>query len=292
MAIVTLGNNGYLGTYPNDINVAGISSYTEFVGWNDQGTHTYQFEGGGFLYDVGLFLQPVAGTIGSYVDMDGSGAAYLTIDYSTAVDWTDFNLWGDSPSYLLSQADIVATGAGFDLFSAGAGDDTISGSAGGDLIYGNQGNDVLSGGLSPDTLTFYGGQGNDQANGSDGGDIIYGNYGTDSLTGGSGADVLYGGQDNDVLIGTDADSLFDGADTVFGNLGDDSIWGADFVNPGQMADHVADGGPGFDTYVIPGYSWNYGIEYLFDSVLVTRDNATDTLYNMEAIDFLDGTVVL
>ena len=100
--------------------------------------------------------------------------------------------------------------------------------------------------------------------------------GGDRLDGGAGDDQLYGGAGNDALLGGD------GNDTLQGGLGDDTL----------------DGGNGNDTALFGGPRASYSI--VTDSAGVTTVSAivagvmdaTDTLTNVEHLQFTDQTVDL
>jgi hypothetical protein len=79
----------------------------------------------------------------------------------------------------------------------------------------------------------YGGDGNDRVIGSDQADAFFGEAGRDTLSGGQGDDFLSGGDGADRLTGGD------GADTLWGGAQNDRL-------AGQVGDDVLNGGNGFD----------------------------------------------
>lgn len=85
-----------------------------------------------------------------------------------------------------------------------------------------------SGGNLPDDDILYGGDNNDILYGIGGDDILYGGSGNDNLFGNSGNDILYGNDNNDELTGNSGnDTLYGGNqnDTLYGNSGDDYLSG-------------------------------------------------------------------
>ncbi len=112
------------------------------------------------------------------------------------------------------------------------------------LVMGADGNDTISLNDSNGPLpkaTLYGGNGNDVLIGSSAPDILFGQGGNDTLEGKGGNDSLFGGANNDTLVGGDAD------DQVFGESGNDRlIW-----NPGDDTD-LNEGGADTDTIEVNG----------------------------------------
>ncbi|WP_300451935.1 putative Ig domain-containing protein, partial [Accumulibacter sp.] len=84
-----------------------------------------------------------------------------------------------------------------DVLTGEAGNDQLSGLGGDDTLDGRQGDDALDGGEGEDGLL--GGPGNDSLGGGIGDDDLRGGDGNDSLAGGPGSDVLDGGAGNDRL---------------------------------------------------------------------------------------------
>jgi len=190
--------------------------------------------------------------------------------------------------------------AGNDLLDGGARNDRLEGGDGCDTLRGGDGNDTLIGGDSPDRLA--GGDGNDHLVGRNGDDTLKGNQGDDTLqgqsgddvlTGGDGADRLAGGQGNDHLAGGD------GADRLHGGRGDDTITGGagDDRLKGAAGDDSLNGGPGTDTAIFAGKISDYaiathdGITTVTDlKPTVNGDDGTDTLVNIESLQFRDGVI--
>lgn len=126
---------------------------------------------------------------------------------------------------------------------------------------------VTLGGNASYTLT-----GDNNANilsGGEGDDSIYGLGGNDTLNGNGGNDYLDGGADNDTLNGGN------GNDTLKGGAGNDTL----------------DGGAGFDTAVFTSPPTAFGFSGGAFTVTTPTDG-TDTLTNIEALDFGTGARVL
>lgn len=120
----------------------------------------------------------------------------------------------------------------------------------------------------------------------------FGGAGNDILTAGTGAQTLQGGAGNDLLVGGD------GAETLSGGPGDDTI----IVGTGAQS---IDGGDGYDTASPQGLAQQYTLEaipsnfiryVISDSVALAATlqlsgpETNDGLVNVEAVQFLDGTI--
>ncbi|PSL19093.1 calcium-binding protein [Shimia abyssi] len=166
--------------------------------------------------------------------------------------------------------DTLNGGAGSDTLVGGDGNDNLSGDDGDDRLVGNSGNDTASGGAGQDTVTL--GEGNDvygldvTTPTSEGGDdIVRGGRGDDWLQDADGADTLYGGLNDDTVIGaseTGADAM---ADLLSGGYGDDLVIGD---NGDTMT-----GGEGDDDFGV-GFTFGAGV----DPVTITDlDAAQETI---------------
>jgi Ca2+-binding RTX toxin-like protein len=139
-------------------------------------------------------------------------------------------------------------GALNDGFFGGLGADTLSAGGGFNVLQGNQGDDVLTGGAGVDWI--YGGRDNDQINvgaSAAGGfsNFSNGNRGADTISGSpTDADILLGGQADDLIGATSFDWAIVGADGVPTGSGL-SGGGADFLN-GNLGNDTVVGGPGDD----------------------------------------------
>ncbi len=188
--------------------------------------------------------------------------------------------------------DLVRGGSGDDFISGGDGDDTIFGGAGSDVIFGGDGADTISGGAQDDVIA--GGTGDDDLSGNGGDDFIAAGSGNDIVSGGAGDDVILGGAGNDDLSGNGGDDLIGGGsgdDAISGDGGDDRI-------AGEAGDDTIDGGAGTDTVLVSGDFADYsiqtaaGVVTLTDLNLSDGDDGTDTLTNVEQIQFRDQLYVL
>ncbi|MBD2291935.1 cadherin-like domain-containing protein [Anabaena sphaerica FACHB-251] len=146
----------------------------------------------------------------------------------------------------------------------------------GTTILGSDGPDNhLRGGIGDDILHGRGGQ-----------DYLYGGAGNDELWGDEGNDYLYGENGNDVLYGR-AGSGADGTwNYLDGGEGNDSLYGhtANDSLKGGKGDDYIDGGLGTDTLILEGHQ----SRYTFSGNRVISADGTDTIYNIEKIQFIDG----
>ena len=179
--------------------------------------------------------------------------------------------------------DTIVGTAFADEILAGAGDDTLTGAGGNDTIAGGDGTDtaVYSGNRSAYTIGISGGV--TTVTGPDGTDTLTtverlqfadGLYGIDGIplpiTGTEGANVL---------VGTG------GADTINGLGGDDTITGG-------SGNDTIDGGAGTDTAVFSGTMVG-SIRTTSGSVTtVVGPDGTDSLTNVERMQFSDGTLIV
>lgn len=145
------------------------------------------------------------------------------------------------------------------------------------VIQATQDNQVIQANDLGDEITLLGGA-----------SAAFGGAGNDTLIAGAGAQILKGGAGNDILVGGD------GPQTLFGGAGDDTII------LGRGAENV-DGGDGYDTLVMPGLTRQYTINPSFMQLVATESgggirlsfsgpDTNDGIINVEAIQFLDGTV--
>ncbi len=176
-------------------------------------------------------------------------------------------------------------------------EDALTGTDEEDRIEGLAGDDTLVGGVGPDTLS--GGEGSDTADysGSDEPVSIDLKAGTGS-GGDAEGDVLHsienatGTIGDDTLSGSGADNLLDGGagnDSLSGGAGDDTFIGG-------AGDDTVDGGAGEDTLQLDGEQSDYAIVRNPDgsfTIVDTREwspDGTDTVSNVENLEFSDGTV--
>ena len=102
---------------------------------------------------------------------------------------------------------------------------------------------------------------------------------------------IWGGSSDDYLVGTDAD------DEIHSGGGDDTIAGVDGSDriSGDAGNDRIEGGNGTTTAVFFGTSIEYSIQYMPTSIVVTDSvvgrDGTDTLINVQSLEFSDGTIV-
>lgn len=109
------------------------------------------------------------------------------------------------------------------------------------------------------------------------GAVLLGTEGTDRLVGGAGDDTLLGRGGDDALVGGA------GADVLLGGDGGDLLDGG----PG---DDVADGGDGTDVCVIRATRAQVSLSKAFGVATAIGPEGRDTITNVEALRFIDGTV--
>ncbi|WP_435259247.1 Hint domain-containing protein [Thioclava sp. FR2] len=139
--------------------------------------------------------------------------------------------------------------AGDDTLDGGLGNDTITGDEGSDTLIGADGDDNLSGGVGNDSLD--GGVNNDTLSGGEGADTLMGDWGRDLLDAGTGSapdgevDVVYGGQDEDTIVGAGAGDLVYGGGN--GEASDQDVLDLRNSGPHRITNLVTDSdGNGFD----------------------------------------------
>ncbi|MBO4401360.1 MAG: hypothetical protein J5809_05895 [Selenomonadaceae bacterium] len=140
-----------------------------------------------------------------------------------------------------------------------------------ETIYGGAGDDTIEGkGAAADV--FYGGDGNDSLVGNASADILYGDAGNDTLEGGDDDDSLYGGTGNDTLdggAGSDYLEGGDGNDSLNGGEGNDSLIG------GAGKDSlIADAG---DNYFDGGADADYIVAATLGSDTIKGGDGNDTI---------------
>jgi len=221
------------------------------------------------------------------------------LDYQGGSTVIDFGYFGQVPVSDPSYNDILFGGDGRDTIYGGDiggytvndtifglhydGADWIEGGAGNDTIYGDFGNDFIMGGL-------------DENHTGETHDLGFGSY-ADPLFN----DLIYGGEGDDILIGSDragltpeliiseglsllsnfSGFLTDGADKIYGGAGNDIIYGDagnDFLYGGSGIDSIS-GGEGNDT--INGDS---GEDQIFG------DAGDDIINGGDGNDIIDGGI--
>lgn len=145
-------------------------------------------------------------------------------------------------------------------------------------INGGFGDDRLTGGTQADIIN--GGDNNDVLGGGGGADRIDGGQHDDVVSGGAGNDILTGGNGIDVVYGEDGDDYIKGGrqnDQIFGGAGNDRLFG-------EWGDDLIDGGTGID---IVSYLTSPGGVTIRLAVSVQQDtivSGIDTLRNIENVE--------
>lgn len=200
-------------------------------------------------------------------------------------------------------ANYMRGGSQNDTFYGLDGNDTLEGAAGDDALYGGMGNDYLNGGSGADMMV--GGSGHDTfvvdtladrvvELAGEGVDRIISNVNAltladnvEILTLGTGALRGMGNAENNTLQGNSASNHLagmDGADRLFGEAGDDELDG------GNGFDYL-DGGTGVDSARYNSAFSDFSFSFIGSTLYVTKISTgeRDTLLNMEALKFTDGT---
>ena len=203
----------------------------------------------------------------------------------------------------------IAGGTVIEDVFAGDGHDTVVGNDVANALSGGRGNDVLEGGLGADQLD--GGRGSDTASyansdaavqvdlaagttagGHAAGDVL---TGIENLNGSQFDDTLTGDLQDNALRGGDGNDTLDGgggADMLAGQAGDDILsgGGGDDVLVGGAGNDSLDGGTGNDTAFYIGAFADYTVDDSGPNIVVSGLEGTDTLSNIEFLQFNDRTV--
>jgi serralysin len=286
---------------------------------NAQGGQAYGGAGNDYVQGTN-FGDYIEGGLGDDFVVAAAGDDFLRgregNDYFDAGDGND-NVMGELGD------DVLRGRAGNDWQSGGEGNDNIMGEDGADTVFGDAGNDFLGGEEGNDSLL--GGDGNDTVDAGGGADVVFGGAGQDTLNGGTfdsgadtiygdagndlvfggtgGADLLFGGDDNDTLGGgSDVDLLYGGAgddvlhgdmptggtsgagsDTLFGGEGNDQL----YLNPNANAQGgQAYGGAGND--YVQGTNFGDYIEGGLGDDFVVAAAGDDFLRGREGNDYFDA----
>lgn len=249
--------------------------------------------------------------VGADAKISAPGMPYiLLIDTNISIlDASDF-IFVDAPS-----GQTLTGTTGVDTLTGGTGDDTITG-LGGD--------DALAGGDGADTFRYTGASESfDSVDGGLGGDTITATVanaviglssltGVETITAGgfsgvtiagsaaantldfasvtlSGITAIDGGDGNDTITGSTI------ADTLRGGLGNDALNGGDGNDSlqGDAGTNTLDGGIGTDLAVYSGAKASYTVtQNPNGSYALTGSGVTDTLSNIENVQFSDGTFAI
>jgi Ca2+-binding RTX toxin-like protein len=252
-----------------------------------------------------------------------------TIDGGGGIDTAVFS--GNFDHYIVdsSGTDIIVTGPdGTDTLRnvefLQFDDDTF------EITFGTAANDTLAGGAEDDAL--FGGAGDDSISGGAGNDVLDGGTGNDTMVGGTGDDTYIVDSDGDVVIESDPTAIASGvqiasigggidkvvasinytlgnfvenleltggslalsgsgnslANEITGNAGNN-------VLTGKGGDDKIDGGAGVDTAAYSGTRSQYVVTKTAAGFSVNgtqTGDGTDTLTNVERLQFSDGNLAL
>jgi Ca2+-binding RTX toxin-like protein len=290
--IVRLGWNADYKYDPN-----GFHTFTVIEGLNADGKHPGEIE----VVDNG--------------GVDAAGIPNNTIqehwvDYnsiSNTAEVTIYRLTTDG-QYLIDEtkdthADTFLGTVNNDTMIAGNGGDTLLGGDGNDILVGGKGNDTLDGGSGDNTAKFTGNESDYHFTFNADGSVIVADQRTGSP---DGTDTLKNIQHLEFADGTFATSLIktstevngwsieDGSNTFVGGDGNDTL-------AGGKGNDTLDGGAGIDKAVFTGNESDYLITFNADGSVTVADqrtgwdttttpDGTDTLKNIEQIQFADKTV--
>jgi VCBS repeat-containing protein len=191
---------------------------------------------------------------------------------------TVIDSWGDTDTFVSIEQ--IRGSVHADTITGGVGNNWIEGSAGADILDGGAGIDTLaygSGlqGVTVNLLTGY-------ADGGDATGDVFTNF--ENLQGTNRGNDNLSGDDNPNNI-----QGLGGNDILFGRGGNDFL-------QGQAGDDILDGGDDFDTAVYSGNQANYiivdnGNGSFTINAIVGNENS-DTLWNIERVQFADGLLLL
>ncbi|QOZ75397.1 hypothetical protein XH83_08055 [Bradyrhizobium sp. CCBAU 53351] len=209
---------------------------------------------------VTINLQAGTATGGSSIGTD----SYVGVNSATGSNLNDtYNATGFTG---VTSAGSFGT---FNLFEGLLGNDTITGNGNTRVSY----SQASGSGVSVDLSTGI-------VSGAAGADVITG--GVNSVQGSNQVDTLVGGSNNEFFFGGG------GGDTINAGGGNDGI-------TGQGGDDVIDGGAGTDMVIFSGAQSQYNVTMA--STIQVQDtvagrDGTDTLTNVEVLQFSDGIVLL
>ena len=207
--------------------------------------------------------------------LDG-GTGIDTASYTTQTVSVAVTLNGASNALVSVGGFVEDTIRNIENLIGGLGADTLIGDALANVLTGGGGKDILEGGGGSDTAVYAGQTKSVKV------ELNAGTYATVSI----GVDVedtirdienIVGGEASDTLIG---DAL---VNALSGGGGDDLLTGGG-------GDDLLDGGTGINTAVYVGALGGYTISVGADKTTVTGAEGTDTLRNIQFLQFSDGTI--
>ncbi|WP_298096310.1 M10 family metallopeptidase C-terminal domain-containing protein [Brevundimonas sp.] len=302
LANTLVGNSGV-----NQLSGGGGNDYLDGLDGNDiisGGSGNDTIDGGAGI-DTAVF----SGSIGSYVIASQPGGTLLV----TGADGVDSlrnveRIRFDEGTFIIA--------SGYRYFEGTSNADTIVGTSGSDEIWGLSGNDQISAGGSDDYI--YAGSGDDTIDGGNGLDTVFfsGSITSYVITSPQGGGLLISGPDGqDTLTNVEHISFDDGrfivasgyrywegsnnAETIIGSFRSDEIrafGGNDLISGGDGDDYIyagsgddtIDGGNGLDTAFFSGNRSAYTISLSGGVTTITGPDGTDTLTNVERLQFADG----
>ena len=269
----------------------GVSNVLSVFAPVHAGTNTLKIaiaDTGDHIYDSGLFISSMTATNVPVGGINLDVPCTIGDDVKVGTDASEsFNA--------LAGNDSIDGGGGDDVIQGGDGQDDLQGGSGKDFLDGGVGPDNVNGGADDDTIQF---SGDDQIDGGTGNDTLL----IDASTLGAPVtlDISTPSQvlpDGSTITGIEILNFTGGAevDAVTGSaFGDIINTGAgDDVVKGGAGDDQINGGDGTDTAVFDGTSANYLVTALqgggFQVQDLTGPEGTDTLQNIELLQFSDGT---
>ena len=238
--------------------------------------------GGDDLLNGGTGVDRLVGGDGIDTITYAGAAAAVEIYLDSQVTWD-----GTSTDFLESIEN--ATGSDHaDYLSGTAGANVLNGGGGGDVVVGGGGDDFL-----------YGMAGDDALNGGTGVDRLFGGDGIDTVTYAGSAtaveiyldsQVTWDGTSTDFLESIENATGSDHADYLSGTAGSNALsgGGGDDVMAGGLGNDTLNGGGGTDRAVYSGARAAYTISVSGGVTTVTGPDGTDTLTNVERLQFADG----
>ncbi|MBB4268198.1 calcium-binding protein [Roseospira visakhapatnamensis] len=232
-----------------------------------------------------------------------------TLNLSSIYYDSEVSLVAGETSAIMGNTLTIAADTVIEDVIMGDGDDVVVGNDEANRIVGGRGHDVLTGGVGADTLE--GGEGSDTADYGASGAAIQVNLATGAASGGDAdgdtlvaIEIVHGTEFADTLVGNDEDNVLRGAageDSLQGGLGDDVLAGgegADDVSGGDgddtlfggAGDDLLSGGVGNDTAFYVGAVSDYVITDNGSSITVSGLEGTDTLSDIEVLEFNDQSV--
>jgi len=226
-------NNGFDGGAGNDI-LDGGAGNDELFGENGNDTYVFGLSRGndaiGETGNDACDKLIVTSGFGVNIDISRRGEDLLiALNSNDNLTLLD---WFEDEGPMIEKVQIGTKAT--NIYNIGVNADSIAVATGKNFFIGTDAEDVMTGaGLGNDADIAFGLDGNDVLIGGNGIDMLFGGTGNDWLMGGNDADTLVGGAGDDTLLGGN------GADRLLGGDGNDIL-----IYDG--ADPFIDGGQGFD----------------------------------------------